>query len=112
MSLWEERAARNEALFREVNEQVRSLAARHDDAASLAVVCECSDDACTERLEVPVAVYEDVRSEPRRFLVALGNEGAFEHRVGGVAGYVIVEKDGAAGRIAEHADPRDDTNPG
>ena len=28
MSLWEERAARNEALFREVNEQVDSLSER------------------------------------------------------------------------------------
>jgi hypothetical protein len=108
MSLWEERAARNEALFREVNEQVETLADRHGDPArdELGVVCECSDDACTERLQLSVGAYEAVRSESRHFLVVPGHEGDFEHVVAARQGYLIVEKDGAAGLIAEQTDPR------
>jgi hypothetical protein len=103
VSLWEERAARNEALFREVNEQIRTLA---DGGGEIGLVCECSDDGCTERLRLPVAVYERVRGEPRRFLVLPGHEGEFEHVVARGDGYHVVEKEGTAGRIAEDNDPR------
>lgn len=108
MTLWEERAARNEALFREVNEQVQTLAGRHGDAGrdELAVVCECSNDACSERLQVAVETYEAVRSDGRQFLVAPGHERDFEHVVARRPDYLIVKKDGAAGRIAEQTDPR------
>lgn len=108
MSLWEERAARNEALFREVNEEVQTLADRHGDPArdELGVICECSNDACRERLQLSVEAYEAVRSDPRRFIVAPGHEGEFEHVVARRPGYTIVEKDGTAGRIAEQTDPR------
>ena len=58
MNLWEERAARNEALFREVNEQVDSLSERQGSGAEeeLLFICECSDDRCTERVAAPRAV--------------------------------------------------------
>ena len=60
MSLWEERAARNEALFREVNEQARSASDRQQSAPAeeFLIICECSDDRCTERISLPLAVYE------------------------------------------------------
>lgn len=105
--LWEERAARNEALFREVNEQVRDLAERASRAPTAGFVCECSDGDCSEHLEVPLEAYERVRAEPRRFLVAPGHEGAFERVVEREAAYVVVEKRGTAGEIAERLDPRD-----
>ncbi len=63
MTLWEERAARNEALFREVNERVEDL---HDSLASGSsadFVCECADDTCTQRITLPIATYERA-SEP------------------------------------------------
>jgi hypothetical protein len=107
MALWEGRAARNEALFREVNEHVRSLSGEFaSDTGSVGFVCECSRDDCTKRLEVPVAVYEDVRGHGRRFLVAPGHDGDFEHVIERTSRYVVVEKEGTAGRIAEDADPR------
>ncbi|MGZ4334946.1 MAG: hypothetical protein ACXVRJ_11840, partial [Gaiellaceae bacterium] len=68
MSLFEERAARNEALFREVNEQVRSLSETHSDDTEAGFVCECSSADCLERLQIPLAVDEEVRSNGRRFL--------------------------------------------
>jgi hypothetical protein len=94
-------------LFREVNEQGRALAEQFAVPDGLpAFVCECSDDSCVERIRVPVEVYESVRAHPRRFLVAPGHESSVEQVVGGDDGYVIVEKTGTAGRIAEQNDPR------
>jgi hypothetical protein len=108
MSLWEERAARNEALFREVNEQVRTLtgtfAAVGGDAS---FVCECSDDGCAERLQLPLDVYEAVRANPRRFFVVPGHEDRFERVVERASRYAVVEKEGTAGQIAEQMDPRE-----
>ena len=106
MSLWEERAARNESLFREVNEQVRSLSEFNPETHVVDFVCECSDDSCIERLRAPVAVYERVRAEPRQFVLVPGHQTEIERVVGRGDGFVIVEKEGTAGRIAEQTDPR------
>jgi hypothetical protein len=106
-SLWEERAARNEALFREVNEQVRSISGDFEpEARSVDFVCECSDDACIEQLRVPVSAYERVRAEPRRFILKPGHETEIERVVAREDGFIIVEKEGVAGRIAAQTDPR------
>jgi len=104
MNLWEERAARNEALFREVNERVASLAA--GGALESAFVCECSNAGCVERLRLSRDEYDAVRANPRTFLVVPGHEGAFERVVEQHAAYVVVEKMGDAGRISEQHDPR------
>ena len=108
MNLWEERAARNEALFREVNEQVDSLSERQGSGAEeeLLFICECSDDRCTERVAVPRAVYEVVRANARRFLVVPGHDQHFEDVVERTERYAIVEKEGRAGEVAEQTDPR------
>lgn len=108
MSLPEERAARNEALFREVNEQARRLSGRPESTSSgeLLIICECGDDRCTERVGLPSAAYEAVRSSPRRFVVVPGHENDFEHVVERADGYSVVEKEGQAGRVAEQTDPR------
>jgi len=104
MELWEQRAARNEALFREVNERVALLAPEAE--VEVGFVCECSDEACIERLRVARAAYEAVRAHPRRFLVVPGHETAVERVVEHHAGYLVVEKHGSAGEIAERHHPR------
>jgi hypothetical protein len=104
MSLWEERAARNEALFREVNEQAQSLHAGR--ATERRFVCECSDASCTLQIGLPSSAYEAVRADPRQFLVAPGHEGAFEVVVERHPDYLIVRKEGRAREIAEQTDPR------
>ena len=110
MSLWDERAARNEALFRSVNEQVRQLAGRNfGQIEPTGFVCECSDDACVERIHVPLEIYEAVRANPRHFLVAKGHENGEVEKVkivDGGSGFAVVEKEGTAGGIAESTDPR------
>jgi len=109
MSLSEERAGRNEALFREVNERIEELHDRLESGRTESFVCECPDGACTERLTVPVETYERVRSNPRRFLVAPGHERPeLEYVVERGDGFLIVEKDDpVAGRVAERTTPRD-----
>jgi len=104
MNLWEERAARNEALFREVNERVASLAG--EGGTEIGFVCECSDDGCVERLYLGREEYDAVRANPRRFIVVPGHERSFEHVVERHGVYVVVEKLGNAGRISEQHDPR------
>ena len=108
MSLWDERAAANEALFRSVNEQVRHLAGRHYGALEpTGFVCECADDSCTERIHVSLEIYEAVRAHPRHFLVVNGHENyGIEKLVDSGAGFAIVEKEGDAAQVAEETDPR------
>jgi hypothetical protein len=108
MTLWEERAARNEAVFREVNERVREL---HDDSRnhrSAEFVCECADDACTERIDLGLDAYERVRQNPHHFIVRPGHERPdIERVVEEGHGFLIVSKDDpVVARIAEQTDPR------
>lgn len=104
-SLWEPRAARNEALFREVNENIARLEARYGGSAPQPVfICECSSDSCTEHIPVDAETYQRVREHPRRFLILPGHvdktvESVIETR----PGYLIVEKTGVAGDVAEQS---------
>jgi hypothetical protein len=105
MTLWEERAARNEVVFRRVNEEVVGLG--QGTASVLNLVCECSDAACIERIEVALDDYEAVRAHPRRFLVRPGHErDEIERVVDRREGYLVVEKTGDAGDVARRTDPR------
>jgi hypothetical protein len=103
-SLWEQRAARNETLFREVNENIARLEERSGESAQAVFICECASELCTERLTVDEATYRRVREHPRRFLVLPGhvNE-ALETIVETHDSYLIVEKTGEAGEVAEQA---------
>jgi hypothetical protein len=110
MSLYEERAARNEVLFREVNEEVQALALRFDTdrSAPLRLVCECANAECSETIVVPTEAYEDVRAHARRFVVLPGHETtALERIVAITDGFAVVEKDTpTTARVAEQHDPR------
>src|SRR5215471_11066121 len=57
-SLWEQRAARNEALFREVNENIARLEERHGTTPAEPVfLCECANADCTDHVSVEPEVY-------------------------------------------------------
>lgn len=104
-SLWEQRAARNEALFREVNENIARLEERHGTTVTDPVyICECANAGCAEQLAIEPDTYRRVRQEPRRFFVRPGHEEAqLERVVERHREYLIVEKTGEAGRVAEQA---------
>ena len=102
-SLWEQRAARNEALFREVNENIAKLEGRLDSQSdSLPVICECSQASCATQFEMSLTEYESVRRHPDRFIVARGHEQpTIEQTVAERPEYVIVEKVGIAAAAAD-----------
>ena len=104
MSIWEERAGRNEALFRVVNEEINEVD-RRLGARTTEFVCECADATCIVRLSVPLEVYAAARSSPTRFLVAPGHEDpSLESVVERHDGFFVVEKFGTAGRVAAQHD--------
>lgn len=89
----EERLARNEALFRQVNERIAESQSGSDGSGDLRIICECSEIGCEKTLLVPRDDYERVRGNLTRFLVHRGHviptlEGVVETH----ATYVIVEK--------------------
>jgi hypothetical protein len=71
-----ERQARNQALFRQVNERIAEVSARFEptDAGLQQFVCECSQLGCTGMIEVPLDVYGRVRGDATLFLVLRGHE--------------------------------------
>ena len=108
MTTWEYRAAQNEVLFREVNEQVAHLEERFGELELATFLCECADESCMAKLQVPLPLYEEVRADSRRFMVKPGHEvAAIERVVGEHSGFLIVEKrDGTSREVAERTDPR------
>ena len=95
---------KNEALFREVNERIREVSGD----ARLEFVCECSDEGCSEAVELTVPEYEAVRAEATHFVVAPGHiwEPDDEHVVREAESHTVVEKTGDAGDVSEDEDPR------
>jgi hypothetical protein len=104
-SLWEQRAARNEALFREVNENIARLEERHGETTTEPVfICECADQGCTDHLPIDIGTYQRAREDPRYFLVLPGHhDPRVEHVIETHTDFLIVEKTGKAGEIAERA---------
>lgn len=96
------RKARNQALFREVNERIAELSARLDGGATQGFICECSQAGCTEIVTVPVETYARVRNDSTLFLLVAGHQDAdHEVVVEDVGSYLIVQtKPGAATEIA------------
>jgi hypothetical protein len=106
-----ERRARNEALFREVNERIEEITTDLSEDGGhverIKFVCECGRDRCTELLEATRDEYEAVRSNPRRFLVLPGHEHTDTARVvERNSGFCVVEKLEEAGEVAVEQDPR------
>jgi hypothetical protein len=68
------KAAKNQALFREVNERIRNL---DYSVPRAAFVCECVRPECSETIEMSLAEYEEIRRVPNHFLVAAGKDHFF-----------------------------------
>jgi hypothetical protein len=105
-----ERAAANEARFRQANEQIHEKALELAAGGSRApYLCECEDERCTTIVLLVAEEYEDVRSGPRRFVVAPGHQEGDDQVVGGHDGFTVIEKTGEEGRLVEELDPRSAT---
>jgi hypothetical protein len=99
----EERIGRNEVAFRSANETLRSVFTDPDDEPldTYPFLCECGRRDCTEVVQVPFEVYEEIREHPARFLILPGHKQLpTETIVDEADGYEVVEKAGTAGEIA------------
>jgi hypothetical protein len=107
MDAREERLAKNEVIFRDLNERIAGIAAPHGDDNVYEFLCECSNVGCTLRLPLTVAAYEDVRAVPTRFVVAPGHElPEIEDVLFRSDGYQVVKKQGDAAELVAAEDPR------
>jgi hypothetical protein len=90
-------SARRQSVFRDVNNRIKELV----ESGTPEFLCECVNIECVELMEVPLDVYERVRSVPTRFLVRPGHVlPDVEHIVESNGTYVVVEKYGAAAPVA------------
>jgi hypothetical protein len=101
------RAARNQALFRAVNEQTKAMnEAFAEVTGSFAIACECADTGCIETLQITPDEYAEVRGNPRHFAVLPGHVYPEVEDVVRSTGYVVVEKIAKAAEVAEFLDER------
>ena len=103
----QELAARNQSLFRDLNERLDEVMQEPDSEQDF--FCECADRECNEMVAVSRSEYELVRSVSTHFVIARGHEipeveNVVMHAKGG---FSIVEKIERAAEIARLLDPRE-----
>lgn len=92
-----ERAARNEEVFRGVNERIEEGAEQHRVTGMLPFHCECGRASCLETIEIPAGRYAEIMRERYRFVVLPGHqEPGIEKVVETNDEYLVVEKIGKA----------------
>jgi len=103
-----ERVAKNEILFRQVNERILQIEGDRWRVDPVDFMCECGDITCMRVVQLSLEDYERLRSEPTHFGVIPGHElPDVERVVEQQEHYFVVEKEGEALRQqAEAADPR------
>lgn len=104
----QERVARNEALFREVNEQIKQVNEDTPAGSVADFVCECGDPGCTDPVSLTLAEYEEVRRDATHFAVLPGHVVPdVEVVIAQNDRFAVVKKnDPQAARIAVREDPR------
>jgi hypothetical protein len=102
------RAAKNQTLFREVNERIRDL----NELPGWQIdkgdwICECEDETCFKPIQIAQPEYERVRAYGNRFALKPGHENLeVEDITDRHEQYVVVAKHGAGGIYATENDPR------
>ena len=106
----EARLAKNEALFRGVNERVKEVKGELGGAGSgnkIDFICECGRGDCVAQVQLRLKEYEEVRANPAQFLLKPGHETVLVERVVREEnGYVVVEKHAEEAAVARETDPR------
>jgi hypothetical protein len=101
------RAAANEATIRDVNEGIERGQWPGEEDAPVGFRCECARLGCNRLIELSVHEYEEIRANPRRFVLIPGHEFPdIETVVESRGGYIIVEKRDLAAEVAQAHDPR------
>jgi len=101
-----ERIAVNQATFRAANEKIEATADSMALAGPVPFICECADLDCTAIVSLTLTAYEEVRQHPQRFFCAPGHQtialdAGAGRLVAAFPSYVVVDKIGVAGEVAE-----------
>ena len=105
----ERRIGLNEAVYREVNEKLRTV---NEVFATITdhfeIMCECGHQTCHERLSITPRAYEELRSDPGLFAIVPGHEiPDVEDVVAETEAYAVVRKHpGDPVKVAAQTDPR------
>ena len=92
-----ERAARNEEVFRNVNDQIEKAADLHGRDVPLRFHCECGQASCFETIELMPYPYDRISEHGYRFIVLNGHEEqSIERFIEKHDGWLVVEKFGDA----------------
>jgi hypothetical protein len=103
-----QRKAKNEAVFREVNERIQSAATEFGVPGEATFVCECGDAECTEMVSMTLREYNEIRADGTRFAILPSHEDpTVEQVVARHERFFVVEKIGSAGAVAQASDPRE-----
>ena len=104
------RAARNQVMFRAVNDKIRELTETFAVVTdTFTIMCECSDPYCVATIEIEPDDYKAIRANPRQFAVLPGHaDTAIEHVVTETERYQVAEKRGKAAAVAEALSPQGD----
>jgi hypothetical protein len=99
-----DRIALNQFAFRKANETI----AQRAEEGETEFLCECGRPDCAAKVVLTVADYEGVRAYARRFVCAPGHvTPAIESVIEEDEAYLVVEKGGRAGELAEATNPRE-----
>jgi hypothetical protein len=105
MTSREDRIAKNEVIFREVNERVREVVPSENGGIDF--LCECGDENCVEQIALTTQEYERVRDDPVQFFVKPGHEiEDVEEVIEENDRFLLVKKHVEEQEIARRADPR------
>lgn len=107
MDLRARRVAQNEALGRQINEQIKRRE-QPTEGEALRLVCECADGDCVEKLEISWGEYERIRANPHRFVTVNGHEMVGVEVVVDRRGPWLVVEKVKAREVAKSTDPRGD----
>jgi hypothetical protein len=106
MSEQGDRLARNEAMFRSVNERVEEVVQPGPDE-EIDFLCECGNAECTGKVTLTRREYEQVRSDATQFAVVSGHEiPEIEQIVLRTDRFLVVRKHPEETDIAQQTDPR------
>src|SRR5215210_7040067 len=106
-----ERVAKNDAAFRDANEQIQARAEELGAPTRIPFLCECAREDCTEIIWLTPSEYEAVRADSRHFFKVPGHEryaGPTVDVIREEDGYIVVEKQGHAAEVVEALDPRNE----
>ena len=108
MSSREERMALNEAASREINQEIEQAHRDEPPGRLMTITCECALRSCDRLIEITMAEYQDVRSDPRQFAIVP------EHFIGDIERIVfendrfavVAKRAGTPADVVTENDPR------